>query len=109
MEINIENIPEAADAAVHLSADMPDVAMLAVSIGGASILLFVLFVLPVWLFLHYRSRSRHLSLPPPAAAPLRDASADELKDLLRLAERIEHRLDAVESLMEPDTPSWRRT
>ena len=110
MEINIDNIPDAADAAVHLSADMPDVAMLAVSIGGASILLFVLFVLPVWLLLHYRSRSRHLPLPlpPPPPAPARSISMDELNELARLAERIESRLDAVETLMDADTPNWRR-
>ena len=106
MEINVQNLPDAAEAAVHLSANMPDVALVAVSIGGACILLFTLFVLPVWLFLHYRARARKLPLPPmPAQSAINNADLDELAGL---AERIENRLDAVESLMDADQPGWRR-
>ena len=107
MQINVENLPEAAHGAVHLSADMPDVAIVAVSLMGAGLILFVLFVLPLWLFLYYRSRSKHLPVAP-AAMQTRSVSADDLADLARLAERIEHRLDAVETLMDAENPRWRR-
>lgn len=109
MEIQIENVPDAANAAVNLSADLPDIAMVAVATTGAGLILFVLFVLPIWLFLHYRSRSRNLPLPPQAlAVASRPVSADDLAELARLAERIEHRLDAVETLMDAENPRWRR-
>lgn len=109
MEIQIENVPDAANAAVNLSADLPDIAMVAVATTGAGLILFVLFVLPIWLFLHYRSRSRNLPLPPQALAlASRPVSADDLAELARLAERIEHRLDAVETLMDAENPRWRR-
>lgn len=109
MELNIEHLPEvanAAGAAVNVSADMPDIAMVAVAMTGASILLFLIFVLPVWLLLHYRSRAKHL-VPPPAPQA-RTVSSEDLAELVRLAERIEHRLDAVETLMDAERPYWRK-
>ncbi len=106
MEINIDNVPDAANAAVQIS-DVPDLAVIAVSIGGASILLFVLFVLPIWLFLHYRSRTKHLA-PPPVVTPVQPAAYEDLAELARIAERFEHRLDAVETLMDAENPRWRR-
>lgn len=109
MEINVANLPDAANGAVHLSSDMPDVAIVVLSIAGVGLLLFILFVLPIWLLLHYRSRTKHLPVPvAPVATPTRSVSADDLADLARLAERIEHRLDAVETLMDAENPRWRR-
>ncbi len=107
MEINIDKMPEASNAVVQLSSDMPDVALVAVSVFGAGLILFVLFVLPIWLLLHYRSRSKHLS-PPPEITALRVETYEDLVELARIAERIEHRLDAVETLMDAENPRWRR-
>ncbi len=105
MEINIEHLPHAAATVASVSSDLPDAAIVAVSLAGASLIIFLLFVLPIWLLLHYRSRSKHLPLP---AAALRGASPDDLAELARMAERVEHRLDAIEILMDADTPNWRR-
>lgn len=107
MEINIDKVPEASNAVVQLSSDMPDVAMVAIALTGAGLILFVLFVLPIWLFLHYRSRAKHLS-PPPVVTPVRPAAYEDLAELARLAERIENRLDAVETLMDAENPRWRK-
>ena len=106
MDIQLDNVPDAANAAVHLS-DIPDISVIAVSMMGAGLILFVLFVLPVWLFLHYRSRTKHLA-PPPVVMPVRPAAYEDLAELARIAERIEHRLDAVETLMDAENPRWRR-
>lgn len=106
MEINIETVPEAAHVVTHLS-EVPDISVIAVSLMGAGLILFVLFVLPVWLFLHYRSRSKRLA-PPPVVTPVQPAAYEDLAELARLAERIENRLDAVETLMDAENPSWRR-
>lgn len=112
MDITIDKLPMAVDAAstaVNVSADLPDPAFLAVAIGGAGLILFVLFVLPVWLLLHYRARTKRLEPPPAPVAPVAVAAArtEDLAELLRLAERLEHRLDAMESLMDAERPRWR--
>lgn len=106
MDIQLENVPDAANAAVHLSSDIPDVAMVVAGTVGAGLILFVLFVLPIWLFLHYRSRTKHLA-PPPVVTPVRPAAYEDLAELARIAERIENRLDAVETLMDAENPRWR--
>lgn len=90
---------------IHVGSDIPDIAVIAVSVGGAALICFVLFVLPIWLFLHYRARNRHLELSRPTT-PVTNA---DLGELAQLAERIEHRLDAMESLMDVDHPNWRRS
>lgn len=107
MEINIDKMPDAAHGAVQLSSDMPDVAIVVAGTVGAGLILFVLFVLPIWLFLHYRSRTKHLA-PPPVVTAVRADAYEDLAELARLAERIEHRLDAVETLMDAENPRWRR-
>lgn len=108
MEINIDSAPAAASSAVQISDGMPDVAIVVAGTVGAGLILFVLFVLPIWLFLHYRSRARHLPAPVAPSLQPRAATADDLAELARLAERIEHRLDAVETLMDAENPRWRR-
>lgn len=103
MNIEINGVPELAGASAQIAADLPPIEWIAVAVSGAGLILFTLFVLPIWLLLHYRSRSKHLPLPPPAMAP-RAASPDELAELARYAERIENRLDAIERLMDAETP-----
>lgn len=107
MDINIDQLPDAANGAVHLSSQIPESGFIAVALLGLGFVLFTVFVLPIWLFLHYRSRSRHLA-PPPVVAPVRPAAYEDLAELARIAERIEHRLDAVETLMDAENPRWRR-
>lgn len=97
---------DAGNVVVARVSDLPDPAFLAIAIGGAGLILFVLFVMPVWLLLHYRNRS--LKLVPPPAPQARTVSSEDLAELVRLAERIEHRLDAVETLMDAERPYWRK-
>ena len=108
MEITVEKIPDVAEHAANVTVNgLPEGVEIMMGLMGASLVLFILFVLPIWLFLHYRSRTKHLS-PPPVATPVRADTYEDLAELARLAERIEHRLDAVETLMDAENPRWRR-
>jgi phage shock protein B len=65
-------------------------------------ILFVLFVAPLWLWLHYRERQRlrdaAAGVSPPAAAA---------GELTRIAERLEQRVAALEALLDAESPEWR--
>ncbi|MBI2384259.1 MAG: envelope stress response membrane protein PspB [Gammaproteobacteria bacterium] len=65
------------------------------------IVLFLIFVAPLWLFLHYRERQRLREL----AAPKGSGAAGA--DLTALAQRMERRIEALESLLDAETPGWR--
>ncbi|MDF3829009.1 MULTISPECIES: envelope stress response membrane protein PspB [unclassified Pseudocitrobacter] len=61
--------------------------------------LFVLFVLPVWIWLHYSSRSRSSGL-----------TQNEQQRLLRLtddAQRMRERIQALEAILDAEHPNWR--
>jgi phage shock protein B len=104
LEINVDGASDAADHVVNIATNANDLAEIAMGIGGATVIIFVLFVLPLWLFLHYRSKARKLA--PVLPAPV--VSNSDLHELARLAERVENRLDALETLMDADQPGWRR-
>lgn len=61
--------------------------------------LFVLFVLPVWIWLHYSNRSRSSGL-----------TQSEQQRLLRLtddAQRMRERIQALEAILDAEHPNWR--
>ncbi|MDU2938342.1 envelope stress response membrane protein PspB [Superficieibacter sp. 1612_C1] len=61
--------------------------------------LFILFILPVWLWLHYNNRSRNGAL-----------SANEQQQLLQLndeAQRMRERIQALEAILDAEHPEWR--
>jgi phage shock protein B len=61
--------------------------------------LFVLFVLPVWIWLHYSNRSRNTGL-----------SQNEQQRLLQLsddAQRMRERIQALEAILDAEHPNWR--
>jgi len=61
--------------------------------------LFVLFVLPVWLWLHYNNRSAHGEL-----------SQNEQQRLVQLtdeARRMRERIQALEDILDAEHPNWR--
>jgi phage shock protein B len=71
---------------------------------GASLVIFVLFVAPIWVFLHYRHQRREDGPPVRASVGL---SAADAADLNRLAERMEQRVTALEAIMDAEAPGWR--
>ena len=63
--------------------------------------LFLIFVAPLWIILHYRSKGRSQGM----------LTADERAELERLsssAEDMRERIETLESILDAETPDWRR-
>lgn len=61
---------------------------------------FLVFVAPLWIFMHYRSKQRAQT----------ELSADErelLEQLGARAERMAERIETLESILDSETPGWR--
>ncbi|MDP2562425.1 envelope stress response membrane protein PspB [Psychrobium sp. 1_MG-2023] len=64
------------------------------------IALFLIFVAPIWLFLHYRSRRQ-------VSQGLSDEEYQELTDLGQQAEAMAMRISTLESILDAEAPEWR--
>lgn len=71
------------------------------AILSAPIIVFLLFIAPIWLILHYRSRNK-------ISAGLNEEERDSLRDLARTAERMQERVRTLEAILDAEHPSWRR-
>lgn len=65
------------------------------------VVLFLVVVAPIWLVLHYRSKSR-------AQGELSDAEREELDLLLAQADRMADRIETLEAILDAEVPGWRR-
>jgi phage shock protein B len=67
----------------------------------APTVIFLLFVAPIWIIMHYRSkrRSRH---------ELTARERELLEQLLEQAERMADRIETLEAILDSETPDWRR-
>ncbi len=66
----------------------------------APIIIFMIFVAPIWLILHYRSK-RQVS---------QGLTADEyetIKELAAKAEQMSDRINTLEAILDADSPEWR--
>ncbi|ELR4269491.1 envelope stress response membrane protein PspB [Escherichia coli] len=61
--------------------------------------IFVLFVLPIWLWLHYRNRS--------GRSELSQSEQQRLAQLADEAKRMRERIQALESILDAEHPNWR--
>ncbi|EPT7054482.1 envelope stress response membrane protein PspB [Cronobacter sakazakii] len=61
--------------------------------------LFVLFVLPVWLWLHYSNRSGRDALS--------QSEQQRLEQLNEEAQRMRERIHALEQILDAEHPNWR--
>ena len=59
--------------------------------------IFVLFVLPVWLWLHYSNRQQNLQTQ----------EVQRLAQLNEEAQRMRQRISALESILDAEHPNWR--
>ena len=71
------------------------------AILSAPIIVFLLFIAPLWLFLHYRSRNK-------ISAGLNEDEREALRELAGTAERMQERVRTLEAILDAEHPSWRR-
>ena len=64
-------------------------------------IVFMVIVAPLWVWLHYRSKRR-------AQAALTESERDNLEALLLKSEAMMERIDTLESILDAQTPGWRK-
>lgn len=66
----------------------------------APIIIFMVIVAPIWLVLHYRSK-RHVS------QGLTEEEFSQLNDLIVKADKMATRIEALEAILDTESPEWR--
>lgn len=61
--------------------------------------IFVLFVAPIWLWLHYSKRE--------GGSPLGSSERQRLEDLSHQAQQMRERIQTLEKILDADHPDWR--
>lgn len=67
---------------------------------GISMILFMIFVAPVWLVMHYRSRRQ-------VGQGLSETEIKSLQNLSEKAEVMADRIETLESILDAEAPDWR--
>ena len=65
------------------------------------LIVFLIFVAPLWLILHYRSKKK-------TAGGLSEDDFQRLQALSEKAEKMQKRVDTLERILDAETPNWRR-
>lgn len=65
------------------------------------LIVFLIFVAPLWLFLHYRSKKT-------AAGGLSEEDLQRLQSLSHKAEQMQDRVTTLERILDSEAPEWRR-
>ncbi|MBU2884109.1 envelope stress response membrane protein PspB [Psychrosphaera sp. B3R10] len=66
----------------------------------APIIIFMIFVAPIWLIMHYRSKKQ-------VGQGLNENEIVELHELARKAEILGERVKTLESILDVEAPDWR--
>ena len=66
----------------------------------APIIIFMVFVAPIWVIMHYRTAGKK-------AVGLSDNEQNSLNELSEIADRMEDRINTLESILDAETPDWR--
>ncbi|KLU15398.1 MULTISPECIES: envelope stress response membrane protein PspB [Xenorhabdus] len=67
---------------------------------GIPLIIFVLFVLPIWLWLHYSNRNRD---------QLGNSEIQRLEQLTENARRMQERVKTLEDILDAEHPNWRQS
>lgn len=67
----------------------------------APAMVFLIFVAPLWIIMHYRSKGRSQGM-------LTEDERTELERLASSAEEMRERIETLESILDAETPEWRR-
>ena len=71
-----------------------------IAIVVAPILLFLIFVAPIWLILHYRSKKQ-------VNQGLSDEEYLRMQDLANIADQMSDRIKTLEAILDSEAPQWR--
>lgn len=66
----------------------------------APIIIFMVFVAPIWVIMHYRTAGKK-------AVGLSDNEQNSLDELTDIAESMDDRITTLESILDAETPDWR--
>ncbi|MCV2883153.1 envelope stress response membrane protein PspB [Aestuariibacter sp. AA17] len=66
----------------------------------APVILFMIFVAPIWLILHYRSKKQVMQ-------GLSDEEFCKLQELSDKAEQMADRIQTLEAILDAEAPEWR--
>ncbi len=64
-------------------------------------ILFMVIVAPIWVIMHYRTMGKKLG-------GLTEAEHAQMEELEELAEIMEQRIQTLESILDVETPDWRK-
>ncbi|PHM47483.1 MULTISPECIES: envelope stress response membrane protein PspB [Xenorhabdus] len=67
---------------------------------GIPLIIFVLFVLPIWLWLHYSNQNR---------GQLGSSEVQRLEQLTENARRMQERIKTLEDILDAEHPNWRQS
>lgn len=65
------------------------------------VIVFLIFVAPLWLFLHYRSKRK-------TDSALSSQDLERLQVLSEKVEAMQSRVDTLERILDAESPTWRR-
>jgi len=63
-------------------------------------IVFMIFVAPIWIFMHYRSINR-------SSQSLNEEDRETVDSMLATIDKLQDRIHALESLLDADQPDWR--
>ncbi|EDL52228.1 MULTISPECIES: envelope stress response membrane protein PspB [Vibrio] len=66
------------------------------------LIVFLIFVAPLWLFLHYRSKRK-------SESGLSQQDFQKLQSLSQRAEKMQLRVENLERILDAESPNWRQT
>ena len=64
------------------------------------LILFMIFVAPIWVIMHYRSKKK-------ISQGLSQEEIHDLQQLAHKAEQMRERIKTLESILDADAPTWR--
>lgn len=64
------------------------------------VIIFMLFVAPIWLILHYRSKRQ-------ITQGFSEEEYKQLSELSELADKMTDRIKTLEAILDAETPDWR--
>ncbi|NAW89745.1 MULTISPECIES: envelope stress response membrane protein PspB [unclassified Vibrio] len=65
------------------------------------LIVFLIFVAPIWLFLHYRGKRY-------SSNSLSQEDLERIKALSEKAEKLQSRVETLERILDAESPTWRQ-